>query len=186
MKISNNLRYKRDTENLMILFYRQFFMLHPKKSIAQVKIQKLRGNCRHVLALKPFLRWKSKKNSKTEATKAKSGTNAGAPKRHMPMFLVPHAYGHIFVAMGPHCILRPHTALYRHCERRQKCIHRRLCRQVGLQQGPPKCLGPCLERCTAAGLLLWRGGRIAIRGPTNLQKPPKLRNGNYQGVQAAK
>ena len=55
-----------------------------------------------------------------------------------------------------------------------------------VQQGPLKCLGPCLERCTAAGLLLWRGGRIAIRGPTNLQKPPKLRNGNYQGVQAAK
>ena len=48
----------------MILFYRQFFMLHSKKSILQVKIQRLKGNCRHVRFLKPFLRWKFKKNLK--------------------------------------------------------------------------------------------------------------------------
>ena len=48
----------------MILFYRQFFMLHSKKSILQVKIQRLRNNCRHVRFLKPFLRWKLKKNLK--------------------------------------------------------------------------------------------------------------------------
>ena len=46
----------------MILFYRQFFMLHSKKSILQVKIQRLRNNCRHVLLPKPFLRYKLKKN----------------------------------------------------------------------------------------------------------------------------
>ena len=48
----------------MILFYRQFFMLHSKKSILQVKIQRLRNNCRHVPFLKPFLRWNLKKNLK--------------------------------------------------------------------------------------------------------------------------
>ena len=67
LKILNNLRYKRDRENLMILFYRQFFLLHSKKSILQVKIQRLRNNCRHVPSFKPFLRWKSKKKSKTGA-----------------------------------------------------------------------------------------------------------------------
>ena len=46
----------------MTLLYRQFFMLHPKKSILQVKIQRLRNNCRHVLLSKPFLRYKLKKN----------------------------------------------------------------------------------------------------------------------------
>ena len=51
----------------MILFYRQFFMLHSKKSILQVKIQRLRNYCRHVPSLKPFLRWKLKKKSKTGA-----------------------------------------------------------------------------------------------------------------------
>ena len=48
----------------MIFFYRQFFMLHSKKSILQVKIQRLRNNCRHVRFLKPFLRWKLEKNLK--------------------------------------------------------------------------------------------------------------------------
>ena len=48
----------------MILFYRQFFLLHSKKSILQVEIQRLRNNCRHVRFLKPFLRWKFKKKLK--------------------------------------------------------------------------------------------------------------------------
>ena len=55
LKILNNLKQKRDRENLNILFYRQFFMLHPKKSILQVKIQRLRNNCRHVASFKLFL-----------------------------------------------------------------------------------------------------------------------------------
>ena len=148
----------------MILFYRQFFMLHPKKSIAQVKIQKLRGNCRHVLALKPFLRWKSKKNSKTEATKAKSGTNAVAPKRHMPMFLVPHAYGHIFVGMGPHCILRPHTALYRHCERRQKCIHTGCAAKWGCSKGPQNVWARALNAAQLQGCCCGGGGALQLGG----------------------
>ena len=50
-----------------MLLYKQFFMLHSKKSILQVKIQRLRNNCRHVPSFKPFLRWKSKKKSKTGA-----------------------------------------------------------------------------------------------------------------------
>ena len=51
----------------MILFHRHFFMLHSKKLVLQVKIQRLRNNCRHVTSFKPFLRWKSKKKSKTGA-----------------------------------------------------------------------------------------------------------------------
>ena len=42
-------------------------MLHPKKSIVQVKIQRLRFHCRHVTSFKLFLHWKSNKNSKTGA-----------------------------------------------------------------------------------------------------------------------
>ena len=55
LQVSNNLRQKRDRGNLNILFYRQLFMLHPKKSIVQVKIQRLRNNCRHVTSFKLFL-----------------------------------------------------------------------------------------------------------------------------------
>ena len=46
----------------MILFYRQFFMLHSKKSILQVKIQRLRNNCRHVRLSSHFCAENLKKN----------------------------------------------------------------------------------------------------------------------------
>ena len=54
LKSLNNLRQKRDRGNLSVVFYRQFLMLHPKKSILPIKTQNLRRSCRHVTLFKPF------------------------------------------------------------------------------------------------------------------------------------
>ena len=45
-------------------------MLHPKKSILQIKTQNLRRSCRHVTLFKPVLCRKCDKNSKTGARQA--------------------------------------------------------------------------------------------------------------------
>ena len=139
----------------MILFYRQFFMLHSKKSILQVKIQRLRNNCRHVRFLKPFLRWKFKKNLKQVQDE-----RWGLEFLHIQAQYSGESCCKMVGAIG-----RPHWG----------CMGSACCGPIAPHKAAPACFGvflagPCPRSCITPqcgpqrGLILKRCGQLALGG----------------------